>query len=234
MAHHERMVTGQRRGGLLLRIYAWLALAGWFGGGSGLVISAARPGTSPWPLLLVVAASVPLIPLLVLRGPGVLGERFARLFGGARIWGFRWIAWPGALAIMAGLCFFAWAARDEGLARERVKSFVMGMGDDAQVLVDGEYFLGDRARSLLDLLAELDQQPAHHSHPEESFLVLLADGERRMELGLRRDSEHSKEYWVYLLNEGTHRELNDIGRITTEVLDDIAPVRSASLRQGPR
>lgn len=219
---------------LVLRIYAWLALAGWFGGVLGMLIISWKTGSPPWPLLLVLAASVPMIPLVITRGTVILAPGLARIQRADPRPGARGFVWTIAAVMMVGLCFFAWAAREEGIGRERVREFVKSMSRDAHVLVDGEYFLDDRARALLEPLAGLESVPAHHSHPEEAFHVLLLDGDRHMELELCRDSERPREYWVYILNAGRHRELNDVGRITTDVLDDLVPVRPPKMRRNQR
>ena len=146
-----------------------------------------------------------------------------------------WLVWPIPLALMASLCFFAWAMREEAIVRERVQEFVLALSADAVVLVDGEHFIGDRAETLLGSLAEMTPEPGNHSHPEESFLVRLIVGEKRMELEVCRDSKRRREYWVYLLNEGTYRTMNAVGGIETDLLDDLVPIRpSKSERNRPR
>ena len=225
------MSTGERSTGPVFRTYAWLAIVGWFGGILGTLVSTGKTGEPFWPLFLVIAGSVPLIPLIITRGPGVLGPSFVNLFPDVRRPGPVLIVWPIAFVLMTGLCFFAWATREDGLVRHRVREFMGSLSEEAQVLVDGEYFTGERADSLLGPLSELEPEAGHHSHPEESFLVRLIDGERQMELELCRDSDRRREYWVYLLNEGSHRELNEIGRITTDVLDDLVPIRIPKRRR---
>ncbi|MEN8150291.1 MAG: hypothetical protein ABFS86_10735 [Planctomycetota bacterium] len=227
------MESETRSASPLLRAYALLAALGWFVGIPATLVLSGVTGKPPWPMFLVIAGSVPLVPLLILKGPEILGDGLAKLVGGRRGGAPAAIVWAIALILMAGLCFFAWATREEGLARERVRAFVRGLGENAHVLVDGEYFLGERKRILLEPLADLGSLPAHHSHPEEAFLVVLLDGEERLELELCRDSERRREYWVYLLGGTEFREMNEIGRITTEVLDDLVPVRPPRSRRKP-
>jgi len=215
----------------LLRIYAWLALIGWFAGIPATLLLSVQSGSPPWPMFLVIAASAPLVPLLTQFGSGILAHRLEGLFHSRRVRGGMTVAWAIVLVLMAGMCFFAWATYDEGRTRNRVRDFVNSLSADAHVLVDGEYFLGDRKRALLQPLATLSQRPAHHSHPEEAFLVVLIDGERRMELELCRDSDRRREYWVYLYGESEIRDRNDVGRITTDVLDDLVPVRPPKMRR---
>jgi len=229
--YHAPMVVGKRPVERVLRIYAWLAIVGFFGSIFGTLVLAEKTGEPPWPLLLILAGSVPMVPLFVLRGSAILGKAFAGLVPVRPVRAPRVLLWTLALTLVAGFCFFAWETREKGVARTRVREFVCSLGDDSRVLVDGEHFVGDRATSLLGPLAELDSRPAHHSHAEESFLLVLIDGGKRMELELCRDSKRCQEYWVYLLNEGSHRELNEIGRITTDVLDELVPVRLPKMRR---
>jgi hypothetical protein len=228
------MVTGDRPTGIALRIYAWLALAGWFGGIFTLLVFGMKTGRAPWPILLVVAASVPLVPLVVTRGTEILAPGLSRIQRADTRPVSRRFAWTIAAVMILGLGFFAWSGWAGDRARERVRSFVGSMSADARVLVDGEYFLAERSRVLRGLLANLESVPAHHSHPEEAFHVRLLDGDRRMDLELCRDSDRPREYWVYLLGEGRHRELNEVGRITTDVLDGIVPVRPPKMRRNRR
>jgi hypothetical protein len=225
------MSSAKRFGRVVIGIYAWLAIVWRFVGGLTIVIVGSQQGAPPWPLLLAMAACVPVIPLIMFRGFDVLGLPLAD-------WGLApklpaksaaLFAIPVALLIMAGLCFFARTVREEGLVRARVKEFVRSLSDEAHVLVDGEYFLGPRKPALLEPLAGMEAivSPAHKSSANAgSWVVKLIDGERWMELELRRDSKRRREYWVYLLNAGSHRDLNEIGRIETRVLDDVAPVRA--------
>jgi hypothetical protein len=204
-----------------LRAYAWSAVFGWFGGipvGLALLL---KTGVMPWPLFLLIAASVPLIPLLLLRGPGILGDSFRNLFPRSSVRGPPALAWPLCLVLMSGFAFGAWTTWREGRVRQSVREAVRTMGEDAVVIVDGETLTAENARALLRMLADLKPRPAHHSHPETRFPVLLRSDGGDLDLVFARDSESPREYWIFAPGEDGVVSRNEIGRIRTGLLDHV-------------
>jgi hypothetical protein len=133
------------------------------------------------------------------------------------------------LGLIAGVLLFAGTTTAKTRARERVREFALACREGAAVLVDGKPLPADPVRALIESLADIEAHrkvgPGSKSHPVESFLVVLTRGDARMTLELSRDSRRRREYWVFLLGEGSHRELNDVGRIVTDVLDGFVPLR---------
>ena len=212
--------------GPVLRIYAWLAVVAWLGGIPAILLIHSNDGTVSWPLVLFLAAAVPLVPLILRRGSRVLGVSLPGL-GARPVTGIpRGIDVTVTVIVMAALVYVAWAAYSEGVARERVHEFVRSAGDEAVVVVDGKTLPPDRARGLLKLLEAIGPKPLHHTHPTDRFPLLLRAGDRVLRLELGRDNVRRQEYWVFLPDED-HMDQTKIGRITTPLLDDLVPSGAA-------
>lgn len=71
--------------------------------------------------------------------------------------------------------------------------------------------------ALVSALRSMCNTPAHHSHPEENYQVLLKTSHSVLLLNLRKDSQNQNEYWVFYPGFFT-TTTNDIGRVCTNTL----------------
>jgi hypothetical protein len=192
-------------------------------------LSGVGAGPPLWEALVVLALSLPGIGLLVAYGPALLGDSLVDLlrgFGdGKPARGRRtraavpWIT----LVFAVLLLLFAWHARRVHVWSDQVREFAGQAGDDAVVIVDSESLPPERARGLLVLLGELRFLRAHTSHPVEYLPVTIRTEGRTLDLLVGRDSEYLREYWVLFPSNDPDVLPQEIGRISTDLLDEFRP-----------
>jgi len=117
------------------------------------------------------------------------------------------------------------SSRDVGNEGTEVMAFVRDMKEESSVIVDGEHFIGERKRALLDPLKNLSRTSIT-VFPRQSFQVRLRDGDRRLTLLLDRIGD-SREYRVYLVNQDGSKDPEQVGWIETGVLDGMEPIHPA-------
>ena len=72
--------------------------------------------------------------------------------------------------------------------------------------------------AVIDALRGMHDVVGHHSHPTICYRISIQTSRGPLTLLLRRDSQDSREYWVYYT--GFHStENNDVGHVFTPVLD---------------
>ncbi len=100
--------------------------------------------------------------------------------------------------------------------RDEVLASIQQCDPEAFVVVDGKTF--NRSEDVFLALSNLTAHRPHHSHPEETFSVIIRNGAQIITLRLGRDSEFKDEYWVSVLKEESGA-YTDIGSLRTDVFD---------------
>ena len=100
--------------------------------------------------------------------------------------------------------------------RNEAHRFLMSLPSAYTITVNGRTVRNDR--SLLAALESTHWVMAHHSHPTSTIHITVEGNGRAMSFNLRRDSSNPQEYWVFI-PEYRASSMNEIGRITTDVLD---------------
>jgi hypothetical protein len=104
--------------------------------------------------------------------------------------------------------------------REKVLANLEGLSGSYKLRVNGQDV--PNAGPILNALLQVDDIPAHHSHPTKSIEIEVEDEWKAFRLVLARDSERPAEYWVYYPKEDFTNGVTtgqEMGRITTSALD---------------
>lgn len=108
------------------------------------------------------------------------------------------VFWVFATVMVLGGAFSLHIAEEKESKRAYVVDFVRDLDDEAKIYVDGN--ATERSKDIIMTLLTLRKRAPHHSHPNESFQVVVENGEEQLRLVLGRDSDIKTEYWVYLVN----------------------------------
>ena len=125
---------------------------------------------------------------------------------------------------IAGMLIFAGVIGGEFAISGVIKSAALEeigpklFGNIESMSVDETQF--DGSNMLLTDLRAMHDAPAHHSHPTRGFQVRLKTDRGPLILQLCRDSENSREYWVFY-PEFYSTKSNEVGRVFTNALDGI-------------
>lgn len=100
--------------------------------------------------------------------------------------------------------------------RDEVLASIKHCDAEASVVVDGKTV--SQPEDIIHALSNLAAHRPHHSHPEETFSVIIRKGAEVITLKFGRDSEIKDEYWVSVLKEKSG-EYIDVGSLRTDVFD---------------
>ena len=118
-----------------------------------------------------------------------------------------------AVPMLSALCV---GAVSKSIGRNEIIQTLDSFSNAARVLIDGK--AADKPGDILSVLKKTRWIYPHHSHPTKRINVQISDESRSLLLSLGRDSDDSREYWVfypkYWITSG-----NAVGRIVTPVLD---------------
>jgi hypothetical protein len=121
------------------------------------------------------------------------------------------LLFAGAIAICMSLsqviCF---------TARNEAFQFLTSLPNSHSTAVNGNIVSDDS--SLIAALKSTHWVMGHHSHPTTTIHIAVENNGHTMKFNLGRDSSDPHEYWVFL-PEYRVSSMNDIGRITTNLLD---------------
>jgi hypothetical protein len=117
------------------------------------------------------------------------------------------------LSIVIGL--FA-GATGVSLARYEVIDKLRAAGENCRISINGRP--GQNSKEILTVLRSFHTSPAHHSQPTHEINIDVSHGSEHTILRLARDSDDSKEYWVFFPKHWITSR-NEIGRIKTSAFD---------------
>jgi hypothetical protein len=126
------------------------------------------------------------------------------------------------LVILSVHLLLATRGRQESRTRAELLNAIRQFGQDVTVSVDGrESSVPDK---IVDAILQLSDHRAHHSHPEDTFLVTIQKATDVVTLRLGRDSEIGNEYWVSVLRKESGSFVH-VGSIRTDVFAENPGIR---------
>jgi hypothetical protein len=105
----------------------------------------------------------------------------------------------------------------EASARIQVKEFLVSVSGKETVLIDGQS--AKDSQKVIDQLKDIRWMPGHRSHDTDRIDIRIVDGDKNMNIFIRRDSDVPTEYWVYYPYYKFTSKM-EIGRINTDIFND--------------
>lgn len=178
-------------------------------------------GTTKLPMGMLEYISDFMLPVII--GAFILGlinaVRIGRKIGRRKITIEQFLNIAVGFGIAISLMFAAGMFGDlmKSSARIQVKEFLASVSGEELVYIDGQ--LAKEPHKIVDQLKNIRWMPGHWSHDTDRINIRIIDGDKNMNLFIRRDSDVPREYWVYYPYYKSTSKM-EIGRIYTDIFDD--------------